>query len=217
MAPIDKTDHDLVERTSPLPFPDHPVHHLPSLPSTNLLTLSPTEQIKDTIQSLFQLLVQVSTYDQAGRATQPILSQELSTLSQSLRAVHRTASSSYLPNHPNNHPTTTTNNNLIPPATLPDIPDPLIEYVEAGRNPDIYTREMVELVRRMNQLARGKEMAFVKFRDVLAREMEAAMPELKGDVERVIEATGGREPIAPVVKEGGGDGGGDGDGDRKGT
>ncbi|OIW33000.1 hypothetical protein CONLIGDRAFT_710993 [Coniochaeta ligniaria NRRL 30616] len=166
MAPIDKPDHNLVE-----------------------------QQIKDVIQDLFQVMVQVSTYDQAGKPSREVLSSELSTLSTSLRAVHRTAASSLPPNDNTS-------------TSLPLIPDPLIEYVEAGRNPDIYTREMVELVRRMNQLARGKEMAFVRFRDVLAGEMGRAMPELAGDVDRVLEATGGREPIAGVVAEGGGGGGG---------
>jgi len=49
----------------------------------------------------------------------------------------------------------------------------------------------VELARRGNQLMLGKEKAFASFRDVLAREMITALPELKGDVETVIEATGG--------------------------
>lgn len=179
-------------RPCPGPFSYRPSVPLISSALSNDANIPTTEQIKDTIQSLFQLLVQVSTYDQAGRATQPVLAAELTTLSQSLRAVHNTAASSLRPR--SNTTTTTTN----PPTTLPDIPDPLIEYVEAGRNPDIYTREFVELVRRMNQLARGKEMAFVRFRDVLAGEMATAMPEVAADVERVVEATGGREPIPPV-------------------
>ncbi len=55
----------------------------------------------------------------------------------------------------------------------------------------MYTREFVELVRRMNQLSRGKVQAFESFRDVLAHEMEAALPELREDVRRVVQATGG--------------------------
>lgn len=43
----------------------------------------------------------------------------------------------------------------------------------------------------MNQLARGKERAFAGFRDVLAREMTSALPEVAADVARVVEATGG--------------------------
>lgn len=70
------------------------------------------------------------------------------------------------------------------------MPPELVKYVEGGRNPDIYTREFVELVRRGNQLVRGKMGAFETFRDVLAGEMTSAMPELKGDIDRVLEATG---------------------------
>jgi mediator of RNA polymerase II transcription subunit 10 len=71
------------------------------------------------------------------------------------------------------------------------VPPELIQYVDSGRNPDIYTREFVELARRGNQLMMGKEAAFSSFRDTLAREMESAMPELRDDVRAVLEATGG--------------------------
>lgn len=71
------------------------------------------------------------------------------------------------------------------------MPAPLVEYVENGRNPDIYTREFVELVRRMNQLARGKQRAFTRFRDALAAAVSDGMPELRADAERVVAATGG--------------------------
>jgi len=64
--------------------------------------------------------------------------------------------------------------------------------VDNGRNPDIYTREFVELARKGNQMMKGKMEAFMSFRDVLAEEMERAMPELKEDVERVLEETGGK-------------------------
>jgi mediator of RNA polymerase II transcription subunit 10 len=38
----------------------------------------------------------------------------------------------------------------------------------------------------------GKENAFAGFRDTLAREMVTALPELREDVEMVVEATGGK-------------------------
>ncbi|KAL7626622.1 RNA polymerase II mediator complex subunit [Parahypoxylon ruwenzoriense] len=78
------------------------------------------------------------------------------------------------------------------PGALPHIPPELIQYVDNGRNPDIYTREFVELVRRGNQLMKGKQAAFASFRDVLAGEMDKAMPELRGDTAGVLSATGGR-------------------------
>jgi len=49
----------------------------------------------------------------------------------------------------------------------------------------------VELVQRGNQDLKGKADAFAGFRDVLAKEMISAMPECKGEVERVLKATGG--------------------------
>ena len=57
-------------------------------------------------------------------------------------------------------------------STLPtQIPPEIVEYVEDGRNPDIYTREFVELAQRGNAALKGKSEAFAAFRDVLAQEM----------------------------------------------
>lgn len=104
-----------------------------------------------------------------------MLANEIRALERSLQAVHRAAST----------PT--------PEASLPHIPPELIQYVEGGRNPDIYTREFVELVRRSNQMMRGKQQGFASFRDVLAAEMEKAMPELRDDAARVVAATSGAD------------------------
>ncbi|GKU01294.1 mediator of rna polymerase ii transcription subunit 10 [Fusarium langsethiae] len=144
MAPVDRVDHNALE-----------------------------QQLKDIIQDLYQIMVQVSTYDSAGRSSREVLINEIKTLSESLRTLHASAS---------------------PPNNLPSVPPELLEYVEHGRNPDIYTREFVELVRRGNQLMRGKLNAFGTFRDVLAENMTTAMPELRDDVAQVVEATGGVPP-----------------------
>ncbi|CAJ2510199.1 Uu.00g060990.m01.CDS01 [Anthostomella pinea] len=172
------------------------------------------QQLKDTIQSLHNVMVQVSAYDTAtassstspistpvtsiyggpnsnpnnpnstsnlttgagaARPSRDVIATELTALQRSLATVHRTAST----------PT--------PDEALPHIPPELIQYVDNGRNPDIYTREFVELVRRNNQLMRGKQDAFASFRDVLAGEMERAMPELREDAAHVVVATGGRQ------------------------
>ncbi|KAJ3482075.1 hypothetical protein NLG97_g7665 [Lecanicillium saksenae] len=132
------------------------------------------QQLKDIIQDLYQVMVQVSTYDSMGRASKDVLSNEIKTLSRSLQTLHTTAS---------------------PPNVLPSVPPELLEYVENGRNPDIYTREFVELVRRGNQLMRGKMHAFGAFRDVLAQNMVTAMPELRDDVAHVLESTGGSRAV----------------------
>ncbi|KAF4957390.1 hypothetical protein FGADI_3126 [Fusarium gaditjirri] len=144
MAPVDRVDHNALE-----------------------------QQLKDIIQDLYQIMVQVSTYDSVGRSSREVLINEIKTLSDSLRTVHSSAS---------------------PPNNLPSVPPELVEYVEHGRNPDIYTREFVELVRRGNQLMRGKLNAFGTFRDILAENITTAMPELRDDVAQVVEATGGVPP-----------------------
>ncbi|RBR25863.1 uncharacterized protein FIESC28_01356 [Fusarium coffeatum] len=144
MAPVDRVDHNALE-----------------------------QQLKDIIQDLYQIMVQVSTYDSVGCSSREVLINEIKTLSESLRTLHTSAS---------------------PPHNLPSVPPELLEYVEHGRNPDIYTREFVELVRRGNQLMRGKLNAFGSFRDILAENMTTAMPELRDDVAQVVEATGGVPP-----------------------
>lgn len=54
------------------------------------------------------------------------------------------------------------------------------------------------MVQKGNQYLKGKAEAFESFRDVLAREMEGAMPEVAGEVRRVVEATGGRRGVEMV-------------------
>lgn len=68
------------------------------------------------------------------------------------------------------------------------LPKDIINYVEQSRNPDIYTREFVELVMRYNQQLKGRSEAFSSFRDILAREMTSAIPDIAEDVKRVTEA-----------------------------
>jgi hypothetical protein len=72
---------------------------------------------------------------------------------------------------------------------LPLIPPEVVSYVDSGRNPDIYTREFVELVQKGNKTMKAKSEAFSSFRDVLAEEMASAMPEIKGEIEKVMKST----------------------------
>ncbi|KAF3931060.1 hypothetical protein ABW20_dc0105208 [Dactylellina cionopaga] len=85
------------------------------------------------------------------------------------------------------------------------IPREVIGYVEHGRNPDIYTREFVELAIKQNQYLNGKQRAFQDFRDVLAEHINTTFPELRADVDEVLENTGGRRNVArlPAITAGG--------------
>ncbi|KAI1369196.1 transcription factor subunit Med10 of mediator complex-domain-containing protein [Xylaria arbuscula] len=156
---------------------------MPTMPNVDHNVLE--QQLKDTIQSLHNIMVQVTAYDNSTPSSnstssplpsslrpptsRDVLAAEITALSRSLQTIHRTSME----------------------RALPQVPPELVQYVDNGRNPDVYTREFVELVRRGNQLMAGKQSAFASFRDVLAGEIENAMPELRDDAARVVAATGG--------------------------
>ena len=68
----------------------------------------------------------------------------------------------------------------------------MIQYVEDKRNPDVYKRQIVELVMQYNQLQKGRAEAFADFRDILGREMMSAIPDMRDDVRNVLKAAGGK-------------------------
>ena len=80
------------------------------------------------------------------------------------------------------------------PSVHLDIPPEVTNYVESSRNPDIYTREFVELVQRTNQMLKGREEAYRFLQEQVAWQLSSAVPELKADVARVVESSGGRVP-----------------------
>ncbi|CAK7268355.1 RNA polymerase II mediator complex subunit [Sporothrix epigloea] len=146
---------------------------------------SPTAQaeaaMRDTIQSLYNVMLHTSAYDAAGPGTSlDALVTEVRILSQSLRDVNEVVE---------RDGGATSLDSSTAGRGLPAIPRDLVQYVEAGRNPDIYTREFVELVRRTNQLRAGKSRAFSQFRDTLAGQIRSALPELSSDVDRIMVAT----------------------------
>lgn len=66
------------------------------------------------------------------------------------------------------------------------IPHELIEYIQDGRNPDIYNREFVEKIQCENQELKGKSEAFASYTDALARQIVVGLPDLRDDVRQVI-------------------------------
>lgn len=72
-----------------------------------------------------------------------------------------------------------------------DVPSDVVNYVENGRNPDIYNRDFVEAAQQMNQSMKGRSAAYAQFRDALAREMKGGMPEIAEEVDTVLSNTGG--------------------------
>ncbi|KAF9690929.1 hypothetical protein EKO04_010972 [Ascochyta lentis] len=126
-------------------------------------------QLKDIVQTLYNLIVQA--YDHHGSKTQDAMKREIQSLIQNLVKLSQTAPSVHI-----------------------DVPPEVTNYVESSRNPDIYTREFVELVQRTNQMLKGREEAYRFLQEQLAWQLSNAVPELRNDVVKVVEATGGKVP-----------------------
>lgn len=65
------------------------------------------------------------------------------------------------------------------------IPLDVISYIEDGRNPDIYTREFVEVTAKTNARLKGKMEAFQKLRDVLGDKLVQEFPHLSDAVDNI--------------------------------
>lgn len=70
------------------------------------------------------------------------------------------------------------------------MPKDIIDYVELARNPDVYTREFVEVVMRHNQEQKGRNEAYGDFHDILAQTIITGIPDMAEDVKKVAAASG---------------------------
>lgn len=125
------------------------------------------EHLRQIISKLYLVLVQAHDFQGAG--TKNSMSTLIKELIQTLQELTRTS---------RRLPTT--------------VPIDLIQYVEEKRNPDVYKRQIVELVMQYNQMQKGRAQAFADFRDILGREMMSAIPDIRDDVRTVLEASGGK-------------------------
>ncbi|KAJ5085742.1 Mediator of RNA polymerase II transcription subunit 10 [Penicillium argentinense] len=148
------------------------------------------DDLKDVIQHLFE--IQSAVHGYLGQETQQELVRKIKNLTLSLKTL---STDTHLTPSQLEQAQTSENSQKEDPANPSlasiQLPPEIIDYVDSARNPDIYTREFVELVQRGNQDLKGKQEAFAGFRDVLAREMRSALPECRKEVDRVLETTGG--------------------------
>ena len=71
------------------------------------------------------------------------------------------------------------------PASLPlELPPELIDYVASSRNPDIYSREFVEVVQAKNKRLREVQNGLGILREELVAEIGKVIPEMSGKVKR---------------------------------
>lgn len=65
------------------------------------------------------------------------------------------------------------------------IPIDVISYIEDGRNPDVYTREFVEVTAKSNARLKGKMLGFAALRDVLGEKLVEEFPHLADAVTNI--------------------------------
>ncbi|KAH7135098.1 mediator of RNA polymerase II transcription subunit 10 [Dendryphion nanum] len=135
-------------------------------PASSIHAVNAVEaQLRDIIQNLYNLIVQALEHQ--GSATQEAMKREMQSLVQNLVKLSQSA-----------------------PNVAINIPPEVTSYVENSRNPDVFTREFVETVQRMNQMLKGQAQAYRSMQDLLAKAIIKGIPELEDDVKKVVESTG---------------------------
>ncbi|CUM67538.1 uncharacterized protein PRCAT00005238001 [Priceomyces carsonii] len=69
------------------------------------------------------------------------------------------------------------------------IPVDVISYIEDGRNPDIYTREFIEVTAKTNARLKGRMEGFAKLRDILGDKLMKECPRLTKNIEDIKQRT----------------------------
>ncbi|CAK1356097.1 Mediator of RNA polymerase II transcription subunit 10 [Cercospora beticola] len=123
------------------------------------------KELRAIITNLYMVLCQAHEYQ--GPNTNQALQREMKDLLQNLKNLSQKAQ--LLPTH---------------------VPKDIIDYVELARNPDVYTREFVEVVMRHNQEQKGRNEAYGDFHDILAQTIITGIPDMAEDVKKVAAASG---------------------------
>ncbi|KAI9737512.1 MAG: RNA polymerase II mediator complex subunit [Cirrosporium novae-zelandiae] len=139
------------------------------------------ETLKDTIQVFYE--IQVATHGYLGPDTQKALVRKIIELNDCLARLSRYSRT------------------LSP--TSPTLPPEILQYVDKGRNPDIYAREFVELVQKGNRFMKGKSEAFGRFADRLSEKIVELDGFTEGEVRRVWSKDGKLGSGPSVVESGG--------------
>lgn len=135
---------------------------------------STEQQVAAIIESFIELGVSVYDFPGTPEATQGMLTN-----------LKRNVDRLYKLNQKTNDPKSQLSNM--------NIPFEVIQYIEDGRNPDIYTREFVEAIRRSNQYQRAKMNGLRRLRDSLAEKIIEEFPDLEENVEDIIKRTSGSD------------------------
>lgn len=75
------------------------------------------------------------------------------------------------------------------------IPPEIVDYVDEGRNPDIFTRDFVENVQRGNAVINGKKQAFRDFSVIFAQKLKEGIPGMDEHVDAIAERHGYKDEL----------------------
>ncbi|EXJ63733.1 hypothetical protein A1O7_00068 [Cladophialophora yegresii CBS 114405] len=147
--------------------------------NATMAPLKDTSSVHNTIKGIIQHLtdIQLQTHGYIPQ-TQDLLVDKLTDLTTSLAELKRLTS-----------PQESPNNYIHQVAIAPEI----VDYVDDGRNPDIFTRDFVEIVQRGNAVVHGKQRAFRDFTEVYARKLKEGIPGVSAQVDRVLKNAGFEE------------------------
>lgn len=138
------------------------------------------KSIKDVIQNLYVMQSHVASFRPEN---QDGLNRKVEDLAISLRKLDEQVSD----------PTNPIHNIKI----APDI----IDYVDDGRNPDIYTRDFVELVQRGNAVLNGKRKAFRNFSKIFAKALKDNFDGMDEEVDMIMDNAGMEERDGKFVEK----------------
>lgn len=142
--------------------------------------LTPTDSLKKVIQDYYEVQVQVHGY-QSETETRDVLVNKMHELSQSLSRLAQESSSN------------TIKNTFVPPE--------VVDYLDDGRNPDIYRRDLVEVVQRGNAVLNGKMNAFGSFSQIFANDLRKMSPEMAAAVDDIMGGSGVKAEEEGEVKQ----------------
>ncbi|KAK5415585.1 RNA polymerase II mediator complex subunit [Exophiala xenobiotica] len=159
-------------------------------------TSSVHHTLKDIIQSLSELQMQTHGY---VPETQNLMVDKMTDLAESLSRLQTLTS-------PRESPLNPIHNVQVAPE--------IIDYVDDGRNPDIFTRDFVENVQRGNAVVNGKQQAFRDFTEIYAQALREGLPGTSRQVDKIMENLGfDNEREKEKTSEGTGTGTGTGEGE----
>ncbi|CUS24855.1 LAQU0S20e01376g1_1 [Lachancea quebecensis] len=132
------------------------------------------QQLRSIIESFVELGVSVYDFPGTSEATQGMMT-NLKRNVDRLRQLNKQS----------NDPESQLNNF--------NVPIEVVQYIEDGRNPDVYTRDFVEAIRRSNQYQRAKMNALGQLQSKLAEKIIAEFPDMQNNVTDILTRTS-REP-----------------------